>query len=194
MARPYWLLPGGINTLKRITKLHRSPPPPHPISFRTSNAPEGDDMNLTEHPDEVNWPETHYVFVEKVGPFMNNAPQAWQEARAFIPALSANNKITGAMSLYKMEPQLYRAGFILAGSAVDIPAGLRYEKFPGGKYVRFVLKGPYTQLPEASGSAWKIVADKKIQLRDDYSIENYANDPGKTPEDQLITEIMFPIV
>jgi predicted transcriptional regulator YdeE len=166
----------------------------------TSNAlsdfdsPGEDSMNLTEHPDEVIWPETHYVFVEKVGPFMNNAPQAWQQVRALVPALSAKNTITGAMSLYKMGPQVYRAGFILAGPAADLPAGLRYEKFHGGKYLRFVLRGPYTQLPQASGSAWKIVADKKIQLRDDYSIENYANDPDKTPEDQLITEIMFPIV
>jgi effector-binding domain-containing protein len=151
-------------------------------------------MSLREHPDEVNWPETHYVFVEKVGPFMNNAPQAWQEAHTFVPALSAGNTITGAMSLYKMGPQVYRAGFILAGPAVDLPAGMIYEKFPGGKYVRFVLKGPYAQLPEASGRAWKIVADKKIELRDDYSIEHYVNDPNTTPEDQLITEIMFPIV
>ncbi len=151
-------------------------------------------MNLTEQPEEVTWPETHYAFVEKVGPFMNNAPKAWQEARAFASAVSGKNAITGAMSLYKMGPQVYRAGFMLAAPAVDLPAGMRYEKFPGGKYLRFVLRGPYTQLPEASGSAWKIVADKKIQLRDDYSIENYANDPDKTPEDQLITEIMFPIV
>jgi hypothetical protein len=38
------------------------------------------------------------------------------------------------------------------------------------------------------------VSELKIQLRDDYSIENYANDPDKTPESELITEIMIPIV
>ena len=150
-------------------------------------------MNLTEHPEEVFWPETHYVFVEKIGPFITNAPQAWREVRTFAPALSAKNAIKGAMSLYKMGPKIYRAGYILGAPAVDLPAGLRYEKFPGGKYVRFVFTGPYFQLPDASNRAWTLVADKKIQLRDDYSIENYANDPEKTPEDKLITEIMFPI-
>ena len=40
-------------------------------------------MNLSEEPEIVNWPESHYVFIEKVGPFMNTAPQAWQERADF---------------------------------------------------------------------------------------------------------------
>jgi hypothetical protein len=150
-------------------------------------------MNLTEIPEEVTWPETHYVFVEKIGPFMTNAPHAWKEVRTLVQALSAKNTVTGAMSLYKLGPKIYRAGFILAAPPADLSAGLHYEKFHGGKFVRFVLTGPYFQLPDASNRAWTMVADKKIPLRDDYSIENYANDPSKTPEDKLITEIMFPI-
>ena len=35
-------------------------------------------MNLTENPETVSFPETHYVFVEKIGPFMENAGAAWQ--------------------------------------------------------------------------------------------------------------------
>ena len=93
-----------------------------------------------------------------------------------------------------MGPKVYRAGFMLAAPPVDLPEGMRYEKFPGGKYLRFVLSGPYTQLPEASGSAWKIVAEKKIQLRDDYPLRTMRTIPTRRPEDQLITEILFPIV
>ena len=29
-------------------------------------------MNLTEEPDIVIWPETHYVFLEKIGPFQGH--------------------------------------------------------------------------------------------------------------------------
>ena len=36
-------------------------------------------LKLTEEPEVVTWPETRYVFVEKVGPFQSTAPQAWQE-------------------------------------------------------------------------------------------------------------------
>jgi effector-binding domain-containing protein len=76
----------------------------------------------------------------------------------------------------------------------NLPKTLKYEKFPGGKYSRFVLTGPYSGLPEASGRVYETVAQKKIQLRDDFSIENYVNDPRTTPEDQLITEILVPTV
>jgi predicted transcriptional regulator YdeE len=150
-------------------------------------------MNLTEKPDTLQWPETHYVFLEKVGPIPQNAPQAWQEFHTFMPGLQARYGVTGAMSLYKTGPQIYRAGYMLAAPPVDLPAGLRYEKFAGGKYVRFTLKGPYSQLGPATGRAFELVAEQRIPLRDDFNIENYVTDPSKTPEDQLITEIMFPV-
>ncbi|MGB6691363.1 MAG: GyrI-like domain-containing protein [Terracidiphilus sp.] len=149
-------------------------------------------MNLTLEPEVVTWPETHYVFVEKIGPFHQNAPQAWQSAHTFVPALSEHNQITGYMSLYKMGPDVYRAGFALAAAPKELPTGLGYEKFKGGKYSRFVLTGPYGLLGQATGQVWNKVAEKHIQVRDDYAIENYVNDPRQTPEDQLITEILVP--
>jgi predicted transcriptional regulator YdeE len=150
-------------------------------------------MNLTENPEIVHWPETHYAFVEKHGLFPEIAPQAWQKAHSLAPLLKEDNRITGTMSLYRMGPNVYRAGFALAAPAVDLPSGLSYEKLEGGKYSRFVLTGPYSNLPEASGRAWKIVSENKVPLRDDFNIENYVNDPNTTPEDQLITEILFPM-
>ena len=149
-------------------------------------------MNLTQEPEAVHFPATHYVFVEKVGPFMSTAGQAWQSAHTFVPELSKNNKITSYMSLYKMGPQVYRAGFGLAAPPVDLPEGLAYEQFDGGAYSRFVLTGPYTDLPAASGRVWNIVAEKELPVRDDYAIENYMNDPNVTPPDQLITQILVP--
>ena len=67
-------------------------------------------MSLTETPENVTWPETHYVFLEKIGPFQNTAPAAWQNLHKFVPAISEHNKITGYMSLYKVAPKIYRAG------------------------------------------------------------------------------------
>lgn len=151
-------------------------------------------MNFTENPEITSWPATHYVFVEKVGPFMSNAPQAWQEAHRFFASLSEKNTITGAMSLYKMSPQTYRAGFILTAPPVELPPSLSYVHFLGGRYVRFVLTGSYANLPNVSGKAWATVAENKIQLRDDWAIENYINDPKSTPEDELVTEILVPTV
>ena len=151
-------------------------------------------MKLTQEPEIVNWPETHYVFLEKVGPFQETAPKAWQEIQQLNSAVSENNKITGAMSLYKVGPKIYRAGFALSAEPRNLPANLKYEKFAGGKYSRFRVTGPYGQLPEASGRVFEIVKETNIQMRDDYCIENYANDPRTTPEEQLVTEILVPTV
>jgi effector-binding domain-containing protein len=151
-------------------------------------------MNLTETPEIVAWPETDYVFLEKIGPFQENAPQAWQSAHTFIEALSKRNKITGYMSLYKVAPKIYRAGFALEAPPVDLPKGLTHEKFKGGKYCRFVLTGPYSELPRASGRVFEIVAEKGIKQREDFCIEYYVNDPRTTPEEKLITEILIPAV
>jgi DNA gyrase inhibitor GyrI len=149
-------------------------------------------LNLTTEPSIVTWPPTHYVFLEKIGPFKDTAPQAWQNLHPLVPAISQHYKIIGYTSLYKVEPKIYRAGVSLDSEPKNLPAGLRYEKFNGGKYSRFVLTGPYSNLPRASGRVFEIVAEKKIQMRDDYCIENYVNDPRTTPESELVTEILIP--
>ena len=149
-------------------------------------------MNLTETPDIFTWPETHYIFLEKIGPFQNTAPQAWQHLHQLVPRISEHNQITGYMSLYKGGPQLYRAGVSVAAEPKNLPGGLEYTLFKGGKYSRFVLTGPYSDLPEASCRVSGIVSDTKLPLRDDFYIENYVNDPRTTPEAQLTTEILIP--
>jgi predicted transcriptional regulator YdeE len=149
-------------------------------------------MNLTEDPEVVHWAETHYVFVEKTGPFMSIAPQAWQELHRNMPELAAKNQVGGFMSLYNGGAGIYRAGVSLAAPPVELPAALQYEKFSGGKYSRFVLTGPYSDLPQASGRVWQLASEKQIPVREDFAIESYVNDPRTTAEAELITEILVP--
>ena len=151
-------------------------------------------MNLTETPEIVTWPKTHYVFVEKVGPFQTHAPEAWQNLHTFVSGIAAHNQITQYMSLYKIGPKVYRAGVALAAPPVELPEGLDCTEFSGGKYSRFVLTGPYSDLGRASGRVIEIISETKLPLRDDYFIENYVNDPRKTPAEELITEILVPTV
>lgn len=149
-------------------------------------------MNLTTEPEIVTQPETHYAFLERVGPFSSTAGQAWQDLHRLEPAISKHNRINGAMALYRVGPKIYRAGFLLADAPQQLPPDVQYLQFGGGKYSRFVLTGPYSNLPEASGRVWSIVSEKQIPLRDDFAIENYMNDPRTTPEDKLMTEILVP--
>jgi predicted transcriptional regulator YdeE len=149
-------------------------------------------LNLTQEPETVTWPETHYVFVERIGNIPDNAQKVWKTAEDFAPAIGAHNQITGAAALYKPVQGIYRAGFLLAAAPVNLPTGLAYEKLNAGKYACFKLTGPFPQLPEANTRAFAIVAEKKIVLRDDFNIEHYITDPRTTPADENVTEILFP--
>lgn len=150
-------------------------------------------MNLTETPDIINYPSIHYVFVESIGPFMETAPAAWQTLHKSMAQITSQVKVTGALSLYKMEPQMvYRAGVAVEKKPESLPQGFKYEEFKGGKYSRFVLTGPYSQLPEACGRVFGIVKQTQIPVDNNYFIENYVNDPSTTPEEKLITEILIP--
>ena len=151
-------------------------------------------MNLTQEPENITWPETHYVFIEKIGPFQTTAPQAWQELPRLAPGISEHNKITGRMSLYKVGPKVYRAGVSVAAVPKNLPEGVAYTKFKGGKYSRFVLTGSFSNLPQASRRVFEIVSERNIQLRDDYCIEHYVTDPRTTPEEQYVTEILVPAI
>jgi DNA gyrase inhibitor GyrI len=150
-------------------------------------------VNLTLEPEVVVWPKTHFVYVERVGPFRENAPQAWQSLHQLVAGIAEHNQITGFMSLYKVGPKVYRAGVSVAVGPEMLPQGVAYQEFNGGRYNRFVLTGPYSDLPEANGRVFGLVAEKGVVLRDDYCIENYLNDPRTTPEDQLVTHILLPV-
>lgn len=149
-------------------------------------------MRLTEIPEIVQWPETHYVFIEKVGPFVKAAPEAWQSVHAQVPAILAHNQIAGYMSLYKVGPKVYRGGLALADEPRELPAGFAYEKFKGGKYSRFVLTGAFSDLPAACSRVFEIVEEKEVAMRDDFCIEHYVTDPRVTPVDENVIEILIP--
>jgi effector-binding domain-containing protein len=150
-------------------------------------------LPLTLETDPVHFPATHYVFIEKHGNIPSNAGPAWTQLHAKISEIEKRNTITGYMSLYKMDDAIYRAGVALAAAPQQLPDGLTYEQFAGGIYRKFVLRGSYAQLPEATSQAVRAVRENGIQLRNDFSIEHYVTDPRTTPEDQLLTEILFPV-
>ncbi|MGH9562886.1 MAG: GyrI-like domain-containing protein [Terracidiphilus sp.] len=154
-------------------------------------------VNLTTRPEIVDFPNSHYVFIERVGNIPANAPGAWKAFDKFMPVLMEHNQITAPAGVYALNREanreIYRAGFLLAAPPVSLPAEIRYERLSGGRYVRFMLTGPFDQLPEATKRAFEIIAEEKISLGDGFNIEQYLTDPSTTPADQNITAILFTV-
>jgi len=151
-------------------------------------------MDLNLDAQKKVWPASHYLFLEKTGPFMETAPKCWQEFRAIIDPLLPKLQMKTMASLYKIQPEMvYRAGIILEEKpAFDIP-GLRYEYFPGGTYLSYLFKGNYGEIPEACGRVFDDLHVKRVEMADNWGIENYLTNPEKTAPDENIVDILIPV-
>ncbi len=152
-------------------------------------------INLTETPEFVDWPELHYVFVEQGGPFFESAPACWGTLHKNLPALLGREdvKVERYFSAYTVDPFLYRAGVSIAEKVEGLPEAYTCTRLPGGKYAKFVLTGPYSNLPQACGRVEQLVKELSLDVRAGYNIEHYTKDPRTTPEDELVTELLVPV-
>lgn len=155
-------------------------------------------MNLTPNFETVTRPLTHYVFLEKRGPFAEVAPPLWNELMPLLPRIDQQQirEYLGVSGIDKSRPgedaMIYQAGVSCAEEPGDLPDGLQHRAIKAGNYARFLLTGPYSHIWPAFDRIFKTLAEK-VELRPEFCIENYLNDPRFTPEEKLQTELLIPI-
>jgi AraC family transcriptional regulator len=156
-------------------------------------------MNLTSNFETVTRPLTHYVFLEKRGPFAEVAPPLWNDLMPLLRHLDQQQirEYLGVSGIDKSKPgedaMIYQAGVACAKEPVKLSDGLQHRAIKPGKYARFLLTGPYSQIWMAFDRIFRTLAENKVALRPEFCIENYLNDPRFTPEDKLQTELLIPI-
>lgn len=156
-------------------------------------------MNLTANFETVTRPLTHYVFLEKRGPFAEVAPPLWNDLMPLLHGVDQPQirEYLGVSGIDKSRPgedsMIYQAGVACTEEPEKLPDGLQHRAIKSGKYARFLLIGPYSQIWPAFDRIFKTLADRKVELRPEFCIENYLNDPRFTPEDKLQTELLIPI-
>jgi AraC family transcriptional regulator len=157
-------------------------------------------VKLTPQFQIVKRPATDYVYLEKHGPFAEIAPPTWDEMFPLLYSQIDQQQITSFMGLSTIdktkngeEAMIYEAGIGVASPPAKPLRGLQYKKIKDGKYARFLLTGPYAQIWIAFNQIFKTLAENKIELRQEFCIENYLNDPKVTSEDQLQTELLVPV-
>jgi AraC family transcriptional regulator len=156
-------------------------------------------MNLTKNFEIVTRPATHYVFLEKHGPFAEIAPPTWDEMHSLVANQIPQQQVKEFLGLSGIDrskmgedSMIYQAGVAVTDAPERPMKGLQYRKIESGKYARFLLIGPYAHIAPAFDQVFKALAEKNVTLREEYCIENYLNDPKVTPEDQLQTELLIP--
>ncbi len=158
-------------------------------------------VNLSSKYEIVTRAATHFVFLQNHGPFAEIAPPTWNEMFPLVFGQVDQKKIVEYLGLSTIdktkmgeEAMIYEAGVALNTAPDKILKGLEYKKIKSGKYAKFLLIGPYAQIWIAFGQIFKTLAENKVQLRQEFCIENYINDPKETPEDKLQTELLIPVM
>jgi AraC family transcriptional regulator len=156
-------------------------------------------MNLSAEIDPVGRPLTHYVFLEKHGPFAEVAPPLWNDLMLLLGKLDQQQvrEYLGLSGIDKSrageDTMIYQAGVTLAHVPHNLPDGLQHRTIKAGKYAGFLLTGPYSHIWMAFDRIFKTLSEKRVTLRPEFCVENYLNDPRVTPEDQLQTQLLVPI-
>ncbi len=157
-------------------------------------------VNISREPEMVTRGDRPFAYLEKRGPFMKQAPQAWKEFWGVARSLAEAGLSNGMVGLSHVdtskqgdEAYIYQAGMLLDHQPATLQPPLQYRDIPACNYARFLLTGPYHQLAYAYPEAFRILSELKIARRDDFCIETYLNDPSATAEDQLQTEILIPV-
>jgi AraC-like DNA-binding protein/effector-binding domain-containing protein len=178
--------------------------PQYDLIYSLSRPSETEEMsmklNLSAKHEIVTRPALHYVFLEKTGPFGEIAPSTWEDFFRLLGDQVRPDEIRGVLGMSGIDKNKkgedamsYQAGFAVATKPADIPKGLQYRKIDAGKYARFLLTGPYSQISPAFSQVFRALSENSVALREDYCVENYLNDPRNTPEEQLLTEILVPV-
>ena len=157
-------------------------------------------MNLSAEFEAVSRPLTHYVFLEKHGPFAEVAPPLWNDLMPLLGKLDQQQlrEYLGLSGIDKSktgeDTMIYQAGVSLAQEPNKLPDGLHHRAIKAGKYARFLLTGPYSHIWMAFDRIFKTLSEKRVTLRPEFCIENYLDDPRVTPENALKTELLVPVV
>ena len=157
-------------------------------------------INLTDQPEIIQTESRHYLYLEKIGPFMVQAPKAWQELSKIVEPIknSLPNSLMAGLSKIDESRQgdskyVYQAGLFLDSLPNSIPRCLKIRTTPAGKYARFVLTGGYHQVPHAYPQIFSILVKEKIPQREEFCAEIYLNTPENASEQNLKTEILVPV-
>lgn len=173
------------------------------LIYHLSIAPEEKEMlmNLTLKPETVTRPAIHLLYVEKSGIFQEVAMPTWYELIPLVDQKLDKEKITEYLGFSIMDANtkdeasmFYDAGVAMTEKPASIPKGLKYKHVEGGKYAKFVLIGATSGVWAAFEQIYRVLAESKIKLRNGACIENYLSNPEIIPENELVTELLVPIL
>lgn len=91
---------------------------------------------------------------------------------------------------YGFDAGLPVSGNLTRGAGPDSP--VRMGETYGGRVVRAVHVGPYATLNETASKVEAFMAAHRLQ-KNGRTWDSYVSDPGSTPQEELVTEVYYPV-
>jgi AraC family transcriptional regulator len=149
----------------------------------------------------VNFEETTVIGARAYGPYAQAAPEAWGQIMKFAYSNKLMKKGVRMFGISHDDPNVTEPNNIRYDACVDIDANIENEgnlrklTVSGGKYAKFIHKGPYENFQLTYTyifNDW--LPESNYKLRDYPCFEIYLNkDPRRTKPENLISEIYIPI-
>src|SRR5207253_2411981 len=100
------------------------------------------------------------------------APSTWDELFPLLHSQLDQRQIVSFLGLSTIdrtrngeEAMIYEAGVAVASAPERPLKGLQYKSIKDGKYARFLLTGPYSQIWIAFNQIFKTLGESKMELR-----------------------------
>jgi len=140
--------------------------------------------------------------MRKLGPY-TEVPRVWDALWLWMRQRELTARINACVGIPYDDPGevpaaeiRYDACFGLEpGSAADLADDeVRWLDIAGGRYAVYRHVGPYTLIGDAFSRFYGLWLPQSGEtLRGEPALEIYLNDPGHTPPDRLVTELLLPI-
>ncbi len=105
--------------------------------------------------------------------------------------INTQNKIVAFIKMFTQKWQML-IGFPVS-NPIDGEGKITAGFIPAGKYVKAIHKGDYMKVGNTYKKMVTFINDKKLKMGAE-SIEFYLNDPKEVKKEDLLTEVLIPIV
>jgi AraC family transcriptional regulator len=143
------------------------------------------------------------AYVRRIGPYSRTVGEAWDHLLAWVDRRGARGLITRGFGLIRDNSRLvapeklrYDACVeLVEGLDEDIPGGVGVQLLPSGAFMRQRHRGGYGGIgPAISRLATEEATRRNLAVDTGRPlIAIYLDDPAKTPEARLRTEICLPV-
>ncbi len=157
--------------------------------------------SINMKPEIIEFEKTTVICARAFGTYAEAAPEAWSQIMKFAYSNKLMKKGVRMFGISHDDPNITEPNNIRYDACVDIDANidkeanLRKSTVSGGKYAKFLHKGPYENFQETYTHIFnEWLPESNYRLRDDPCFEIYLNkDPRRTKPENLKTEIYIPI-